>query len=169
MPDFDPDHLSAPSAHLYVFSVMVLPHDAEARWRFVQAIAAEAVAESLSAPERAGQPVEGRIARFLYSAPKFDEVFGDRRQETLWSSIRFAGWALGFILRAAEHGRPELASLGEAYRRASAMRSGKRHARASRATIETSWRDYGCVAHLWLAHRCIGGDAASNSASTPRS
>lgn len=137
---------------------MVLPRqkDAEARRSFEQHLMAGGMAEFLSRPSASRLEIEGSIASFLYNAPKFQELISRQREEVIVSSTRFAGWALGFILRAAEHGRPELASLLEVYRRASAMRSGKRQTRASRATIETAWKDYGCVAHLWLVDRLIG-------------
>jgi hypothetical protein len=137
---------------------MTLPRekDGETRRRFAQALAAGGIAESLASPARADQPVAGPIARLLYDAPKLKDVLSDQRMEIIESSIQFVRWALGFILGAAEHGYPELATKGAVVRGASDRLSRSRRVRRSEDTLDNAWKEYGCVSHLWLVDRLIG-------------
>lgn len=157
MPEFNPDYLSSDldGAGLYVFSVMVVPNDAETRRKFQEALFAGAMSEALASPSRSEQAVAGPIAQFLYRAPKLEAVFTGRQMDAADRSIRFVSWALGFILRAAEHGHPELASVKAVINGASKRMARSRVAWGSPETLKAAWKEYSCVAHLWLVDRLL--------------
>lgn len=124
---------------------MFFPKDPEARRAAQPSLLAEMLVETLSLMPDIS--VGAAAVRAIWETPRLKEVFGGR---SLFTALRpgvFAGTALSFILRAKEHGYPELASRGATLRGMSEMlRSAKG---CGIDTIKKAWEDYRSVAHLW--------------------
>lgn len=152
MPLFGPSYLASPkSAALYVLSVMLFPTDDQKRWDFSRAMGAGVVHELIKRSDR--QRVPTKHALFLAEAPRLIDVIPDQKDREIILGTELAGFVLGFILKAAESGHPELASRGAALDAAA-----KRRGRTTKTT-HAAWEKFGAVSHLWLAHLLIGGDA----------
>jgi hypothetical protein len=124
---------------------MLFPDDAEVRREAAIAYACRSLADEFSSSPSISFEISTDMAAFLYKAPRVEDLAGGRGEASVARLAELVGRALGFILRAAEHGHPKLASSGAVLRRLS------QYEKRDLKTLKQAWSQYSCVAHLWAS------------------
>lgn len=158
MPEFDAGYLLAPTAAdangramhisgwLHVFGVMLHSHDPEARMALMHSVWAAGVMVSTLPDLGSGSKFNRDMLEFIYTAPKPEDLMTKSDKKIIGLATKFSGWLLGFALRAAQHGRPDVASKSRILGAVSGQVS------RSLATLENYWDEFRCVSHLWLMY-----------------